>query len=331
MRSVFVLVACMIGFGSAGCASVKFFKVTKEDVKCDEFGFEYYPPKPYLLVQNTEKGRDVKLISLPDLTRKRLIKHQAGWGTNEFGFKTDNGMIAEFNQKYDSKGPEALTAAAGMVTALTPAAPAAAGPSALDQVLGAIISKLGAAQTAATDPSVKNLIAKAPTVMEPIPIPPIKAAIEELDRIIGRLTGLGSPEVATLKKRLEDIKALLLPFQEIKLDTFAGGLSDPGTYAVVFAKQVIPFVLKQFEEAQKAARKAVTMLKEERAILSDWVANVEIVPPMPAFGEIKHSISGLDKIISELTNFAGPTLPALELYEVLESDCGLTFRRVRTF
>ncbi|MDH5573564.1 MAG: hypothetical protein OEY89_17500 [Gammaproteobacteria bacterium] len=99
----------------AGCSSVKFYDSLVSD--SDESGFLYYPPKPYVLIEQGEKTVTTKLISIPDLSRPHRVKHSVGFGAVEMGFEIENGMIKSFNSKSDSKGPEAITALAGIGTA----------------------------------------------------------------------------------------------------------------------------------------------------------------------------------------------------------------------
>ena len=99
----------------SGCSSVNFYDTSVSS--SDKSGFLYYPPKPYILIEQGEKSITTRLISIPDLSRPHRVKHSEGFGTAEMGFEIDNGMIKTFNSKSDSKGPEAITALAGIGTA----------------------------------------------------------------------------------------------------------------------------------------------------------------------------------------------------------------------
>jgi len=89
-----VLLVCLI----CACASVKVVDCSQENWYggCKEIGFEYHPAKPHLLVHPGENGAVATLISLPDVNQKRA--------------KLENGMLQEFGQKSDSKGPETISA-----------------------------------------------------------------------------------------------------------------------------------------------------------------------------------------------------------------------------
>jgi hypothetical protein len=93
-----------------GCATVHF--VDAPGGKSDK-GFLYFPPKPYLLVQNGDHGTVASLIALPDVSHPMYVKYEPGWGTMDFSFQTEGGMIKQFGEKTDSKGPETLTALTG--------------------------------------------------------------------------------------------------------------------------------------------------------------------------------------------------------------------------
>ena len=62
-------------------------------------GFLYYPPKPYLLVEEKDNSLATKIISLPDLSRPHRVKQDNGWGSAELSFVIENGMIKSFNSK----------------------------------------------------------------------------------------------------------------------------------------------------------------------------------------------------------------------------------------
>lgn len=122
------LLAALIPAVVLGCASVR-----NLDSAGNRIGFAHYSPRFYLVITPTkDKGEQVSLLTLPDLTKDpSYIRHKAGWGSVEFGFKLANGVLTEFSAKGDSKAPETLTAIAGLGTAyagyLTAKVTAAAG------------------------------------------------------------------------------------------------------------------------------------------------------------------------------------------------------------
>lgn len=101
----------------SSCATVKFYddaKLTKES------GIEFYPPKPYLLVER-KPAKDVALkssiIYLPDFTKPKYAKLQAGFGSNDLKLSLSNGIITSYGITTDSKVPETITALTGVLSA----------------------------------------------------------------------------------------------------------------------------------------------------------------------------------------------------------------------
>lgn len=89
-----------------------------EDSGGAETGVEFFPAKPYLIVENTKEGAKTSLTSLPDVSRPRYLKHKRGLGSSEFGFTLSNGMLASVNQKTDLRAPELLTSLGSLATGL---------------------------------------------------------------------------------------------------------------------------------------------------------------------------------------------------------------------
>jgi hypothetical protein len=110
----------LVAFGTAsiitGCAGVKFY--SDADLT-QRTGLKYYVAKPYLLVtRNGAKDTPLKVevIQLPDLQNPNYAVYKPGWGTHEFALKVSNGILTEYNQKADSKGPETITALADLAS-----------------------------------------------------------------------------------------------------------------------------------------------------------------------------------------------------------------------
>ena len=113
--SAWVLVATAT---SVACAGVKIYSDPK---LTSETGIVHYAPKPYLLVTRTgakDKPVDFSIIYLPDLEKPSFAKSKSGWGTSKLSLKLSNGILTEFGTESDSKGPETLTAAAGLIAGL---------------------------------------------------------------------------------------------------------------------------------------------------------------------------------------------------------------------
>lgn len=96
-----------------GCASVK-----NEDKDEKSIGFEHYAPKFYLVQEVKKDGSSsIKVLTLPDISKPRYVKYNAGWGSVDFNFKIVNGILTEFGQSSTAGGPEAVTALAALGTA----------------------------------------------------------------------------------------------------------------------------------------------------------------------------------------------------------------------
>jgi hypothetical protein len=99
-----------------GCAGVTFYSDPELTHKT---GLKYYIAKPYLLVtRNATKDTPLKVevIQLPDLENPNYGVYKPGWGTHEFALKVSNGILTEYNQKADSKGPETISALADLAS-----------------------------------------------------------------------------------------------------------------------------------------------------------------------------------------------------------------------
>lgn len=102
------------------CTSVDFYESKNSkayQTNKDEKGFLYYPPKPYLLVEQTKESEKFSILSIPDVSRPHRVKQIPGIGTGELGFEINSGMIVKFNSKTDSKTPEIISALTSIGTA----------------------------------------------------------------------------------------------------------------------------------------------------------------------------------------------------------------------
>jgi hypothetical protein len=106
----------------SGCAEVQVKHVVDQDTSD---GVHFYEPRPYLLVSNQQKQDDKgnvqnqfssQIIWLPDHSRCYVVKIKPGWGTVDGNVKLQDGwMLDTLGSKTDSKGPETITAIAGLV------------------------------------------------------------------------------------------------------------------------------------------------------------------------------------------------------------------------
>jgi hypothetical protein len=100
----------------SGCAGVKLYK---EETFKNQTGLKFYYPKPYLLVErNGAKDVPLKttLLFLPDLTNPVYVKIIRGMGSNAFSLALANGALSTYGLTTDSKVPETIAAAGGLLT-----------------------------------------------------------------------------------------------------------------------------------------------------------------------------------------------------------------------
>lgn len=179
----------------SACSSVTF-----EDPKTgEEVGFEYFPPKPYLVISENEKGeRSVALISLPDVSSPRQVKHEGGWGTLEFNFTVSNGMIVAFGQKVDSKGPETIDAVSGGLTSIVSS-------------LGLGVGAMAAAKVTLTNEAVEKLAGDLKfQVIDPLSMdqnPALQKVANALRKTWGKLLSAANIEITGDKELLDVIES----------------------------------------------------------------------------------------------------------------------------
>jgi hypothetical protein len=96
----------------SGCAHVDIKPTTASST---ENGKRFYSPEPYLFqVKSSDKGCISSIIFLPDLEHPWLINFVSGWGSAKGSATvTDGWNLTAFNQEFDSKGPETITALVG--------------------------------------------------------------------------------------------------------------------------------------------------------------------------------------------------------------------------
>lgn len=179
-RWVFTGILCLV---AVSCTNEVRFVDMKADGKTN-VGFLYYPPTPYMLVQTDAKGvRSATLISLPDVTKPHRVVHRGGWGTVDFNFKVSNGMITEFGEKFDSKGPETISAVSGGMTSL----------------LGAVAPFLGAAPPSVAGEAVFT-------------VTPVATAHDKLQDVAGELQHadlqVARGRIVTIQTTLNNLKTL---------------------------------------------------------------------------------------------------------------------------
>lgn len=102
----------------SSCSTVKFYS---DSTLKTETGIKVYSAKPYLLVTPAKDSLTAKVIYLPDLANPQYVKVRSGIGTNNLNLTLSNGILTSYGLSTDTKIPETITAATGLVTGLTSA------------------------------------------------------------------------------------------------------------------------------------------------------------------------------------------------------------------
>ncbi len=127
------LLACIFLLSSS-CATVKFYDSSSKK----ETGIKVYSAKPYILVEYTkipsaqgpkksktpsEDSLTIKtsIIYLPDLVNPQYIKIKPGIGSNDLKLTMTDGILTSYGLTTNTKIPETITAATGLLTGLTSA------------------------------------------------------------------------------------------------------------------------------------------------------------------------------------------------------------------
>lgn len=290
MKANRVIALCLSLFFIGGCSSVKFYDSSINIT--EDSGFLYYPPKPYLLIEQGEKSVSTKLISLPDLSRPHRIKHKNGFGTAEMGFEIDNGMIKTFNSKSDSKGPETITALTGIGTSKA-----------------ALITAEALMATATKELQ--------PSTDKSIPIDQIKYdvviitdAIATLNKVIATLASAPSPG-------LYDRELSILTQQVSAL----GEISS-----ITYDTQKPDDLISKLEEYRKLSEKFVDELSGVKAALEIYSSNPKIYPR--DFNYALNAKTSLEEPIKKLKRFSSRSSSLVGLYEIEFISGKITLRKV---
>jgi hypothetical protein len=289
-----IILVCLLTLIAAiiirfGYSSVKFYEGKKE------VGFLYYPPKPYLLIEEGEKGFVTKLISLPDLEHPYRVKHHAGFGTAEMGFDIQNGMITKFNSKNDSKVPETLTSISGLVTAKAALVTA----NATREKANSEISKT------------TDLIGDIMLLEDQFVVDAIKESMVLLyERVAGVLSGAPSQDLfANPLSRLNLQIEILLRFATIKY--------PDGELEILIAK---------LEDYKKKTEEVVSQLKSISGVLKTIGDDSKTFPKDFMFAI--EANEGLTAAIKKLKNFYNHAETVTGLYEIEYVNGELSLRKV---
>ena len=275
-----------------GCASVKFYDSSVSN--SEDSGFLYYPPKPYLLIEQGEKAVSTKLISLPDLSRPHRIKHKDGFGTAEMGFEIDNGMIKSFNSKSDSKGPETITALTGIGTAKA-----------------ALITAEAAMATATKElqPSTdKSMLLATQKKYDVIVV--IDAITALKNNVVSVLEGAPNHE-------LYDRELSILRQQVTNLEKIS---------SITYDIQKPDDLISKLEEYRKLCGKSVDELTGVKAALEVFSSNPKVYPK--DFNYALNAKNNLEEPIKKLKGFSSRSSSVVGLYEIEFINGKLTLRKV---
>lgn len=114
LASAAILGVAFILIFTTGCASVR-----NLDADGNKIGFEHFAGKHYLVLEPLKDGgHQLKVLTLPDLSQPGTIKYKSGWGSVQFSFKLQNGVLSDFGNARDMKGAETLAAVGAAVGTL---------------------------------------------------------------------------------------------------------------------------------------------------------------------------------------------------------------------
>ena len=112
MKKIIIsLFGCLFLFSN--CSTVKFYN---DSTLKTETGIKVYSAKPYLLVTSINDSLSTKIVYLPDLTNPQYIKLKSGLGTSNLSLTLTNGILTSYGLSTDTKIPETITAATGLLT-----------------------------------------------------------------------------------------------------------------------------------------------------------------------------------------------------------------------
>jgi len=95
------------------CSTVKFYS---DSTLKTETGIKVYTAKPYLLVTSVKDSLNAKVIYLPDFAYPQYVKLKSGIGTSNLSLTLVNGILTSYGLTTDTKIPETITAATGLIT-----------------------------------------------------------------------------------------------------------------------------------------------------------------------------------------------------------------------
>lgn len=300
---------------ASGCASVKFYDMS-DSKKPQDIGFEYYPAKTYLLVSKTDEGLSIAPLSIPDVTKPRSVRHQGGWGSVNFGFKTNHGMLTEFNSVTDSKGPETIGAIAGLIGT--------------EPKLVAGLMQSGAAvvtEPEEEDETLKNMISEINVQLnasgfDSDTMKDIHVTIDEVAEPKSKIYSIGT-SLQSIDQAPEHLKRIGKKLVELSND-----LRDDITVSRTSAANptlALKEIMTKLSDVRQTTRKQLPHLRVELASLEKIAAGPK--EGGPHFDIAQRSQSELKSAIAKLRTFTEVAAP-FGLYELRDEAGEVTFVKV---
>jgi len=112
-KTIISFLGCI--FLLSSCSTVKFYS---DSTLKTETGIKVYSAKPYLLFTSVKDSLTAKVIYLPDLANPQYVKLKSGLGTSNLSLTLANGILTSYGLSTDTKIPETITAATGLITEL---------------------------------------------------------------------------------------------------------------------------------------------------------------------------------------------------------------------
>lgn len=287
-----ITVKVLMVISVTGCSSVKFYDVSEGVEK--NAGFLYYPPKPYVLIEQSKDTVSTKLISFPDLSKPHRIKQSGGFGSVELGFETDNGMIKTFNSTTDPKTAEVVTSLAGLGTAKAAIDTAAAALLATELTLVPTTSAEGF-RPATPKYNVVVFVESIEKIEQKVIVPLESTTTKELFK----------SEVALLKAQVEKLTSnSFIEYESNKPD----------------------ILINEVEKRRKISKEIANELNNTVINLTAYGDNVESFPS--DFSVAKNAALELSKVVKKLNEYSLRSNSVVGLYEIQYIEGKLVLRKV---
>lgn len=293
MRMTKVIVL-LLSSGLTGCASVKV--TDKHGTK----GFLTYTPVPHLLVEKSKEGVvTTRVISLPDTSRPRYLTHRGGYGSLQFNFALENGMLTTFGQTSDSKIPETVAGLAGVGTLAT-------GVGALHTALNPIIAKAAGTESLQSLQSMQMIKPGTNTTPPTFEFTAVKDAIALINNDVEQPLQARKASHARALRLITEQLAELRKLQQVQIPIGAQN-SDP-LKGVADHLKPLPGIIKRLTEAHAMIRGIVD---------GSAATNIDTSIEQNAAYTLSQAIGLLRKLVPEES--------PVELYRIDTTDAGVMY------